>query len=115
MVRVEDDGSTTIVFGDGKTGRRLPSGARIDARYERGSGDTGNTANADSLGEALIDLWAQMADVAARHQDAVAGEAYLETAGERISLDKVTDLRRAIGERQGDICITICLRPREPR
>ena len=48
-VRTGDDGVSTIAFGDGKTGARLPSGAsNIIARYRTGLGDEGRL-KADQL------------------------------------------------------------------
>jgi predicted phage baseplate assembly protein len=42
-LRQEDDGRTTIQFGDGATGARLPTGSeQIRARYRRGLGKAGN-------------------------------------------------------------------------
>ncbi len=44
-VRQQDDGSTTLVFGDGKHGTRLPRGTdNIVARYRFGAGPDGNVA-----------------------------------------------------------------------
>ena len=42
-MRVNHDGKTTIVFGDGKQGARLPSGLEnVEATYRSGSGTAGN-------------------------------------------------------------------------
>lgn len=42
ITRVDDEGKTTIIFGDGKTGARLPAGAEnVKAKYRKGIGLTG--------------------------------------------------------------------------
>jgi len=42
-VRQQDDGRTTIQFGDGATGARLPTGSeQVRARYRKGLGKAGN-------------------------------------------------------------------------
>jgi hypothetical protein len=44
-VRIEDDGTTQVIFGDGQQGARLPSGSEnITARYRSGSGRAGEVA-----------------------------------------------------------------------
>jgi hypothetical protein len=48
-VRIEDDGTTKVIFGDGKQGARLPTGTEnITAVYRSGTGSVGEVA-ADSL------------------------------------------------------------------
>ena len=43
IVRLEDDGTTTLTFGDGVTGARLPSGQQnVTATYRTGIGPDGN-------------------------------------------------------------------------
>jgi hypothetical protein len=43
IVRYDDDGGTTVVFGDGQTGRRVPAdGSVIVGNYRAGSGTGGN-------------------------------------------------------------------------
>ena len=43
IVRLEDDGTTTVTFGDGVTGARIPSGnANVAAVYRTGIGPGGN-------------------------------------------------------------------------
>ncbi|HEV8580967.1 MAG TPA: putative baseplate assembly protein [Thermoanaerobaculia bacterium] len=43
FVRIDDGGQTTVVFGDGKRGARLPSGAEnVRAKYRSGIGKEGN-------------------------------------------------------------------------
>jgi len=49
VLKTRDDGSTEIVFGDGRSGARLPKGAGIVASY-RVSGSSGNTA-------VYLDVW----------------------------------------------------------
>jgi hypothetical protein len=35
-------GKTTVIFGDGQSGARLPAGATLEATYRTGSGNTGD-------------------------------------------------------------------------
>ena len=43
VTRTGDDGKTTVEFGDGKTGARLPTGREnVTARYRKGIGTAGN-------------------------------------------------------------------------
>ena len=43
LIRIEDDGSTTVTFGDGKNGARLPTGVEnVQAAYRTGIGAGGN-------------------------------------------------------------------------
>ena len=43
IIRIEDDGTTSVIFGDGRGGARLPSGQEnITARYRSGIGADGN-------------------------------------------------------------------------
>ncbi|MGV8986148.1 MAG: putative baseplate assembly protein [Cypionkella sp.] len=43
ILRIEEDGSSRVVFGDGTTGRRLPTGqGNVTATYRRGAGLAGN-------------------------------------------------------------------------
>jgi hypothetical protein len=111
-IRLDDDGSM-LVFGDGAHGSRLPTGARIEARYRFGGGRSGHAAD-DRAGDpaiALIDLWAEIGDLLSYYQDQVSSEAYLETARERTSIVDANDLRRAIGEQHGPFQVCLCLRP----
>ena len=49
VTRLDDDGKTTVIFGDGRTGARLPTGQEnIKARYRKGIG-LGGVLNADRL------------------------------------------------------------------
>ena len=62
VVSTTDDGMTTIKFGDGKCGRRLPKSVeRISANYRTGSGAAGNgPEEKDQAGEesiAYLDVW----------------------------------------------------------
>jgi len=42
VTRLNDEGKTTVIFGDGKTGARLPTGAEnVKAKYRRGLGVSG--------------------------------------------------------------------------
>src|SRR5262249_58929726 len=38
VVSRQDDGSATVRFGDGRHGRRPPTGARVSAAYRQGAG-----------------------------------------------------------------------------
>ncbi len=49
ITRLDDDGKTTVIFGDGRTGTRLPTGQEnIKAKYRKGIG-LGGVMNADRL------------------------------------------------------------------
>jgi hypothetical protein len=49
VTRLDDDGKTTIIFGDGKTGARLPTGQEnVKAKYRKGIGLSG-LVKADQL------------------------------------------------------------------
>jgi predicted phage baseplate assembly protein len=49
VTRTDDDGKTTVIFGDGKTGTRLPTGQQnIQAKYRKGIGLAG-LVRADQL------------------------------------------------------------------
>jgi photosystem II stability/assembly factor-like uncharacterized protein len=49
IVRIEDDGTTTVIFGDSENGARLPSGQEnVTATYRSGIGAAGNVS-AESL------------------------------------------------------------------
>ena len=113
VVRVGDDGAATLVFGDGRTGRRPPIGARVEARYRRGGGETGNAATGRSgdPSEALLDAWAQIDDLLSQYQERIASEGYLETDTERRSIADAVELRQLIRGRHGDFRVCICLRP----
>jgi hypothetical protein len=42
VTRLDDDGNTTVIFGDGRTGARLPTGENnVTAKYRRGIGSDG--------------------------------------------------------------------------
>ena len=57
-VRLEDDGATRIIFGDGRMGARLPSGTEnVVATYRSGLGPEGNV-RAGSLTRCRLALWA---------------------------------------------------------
>lgn len=45
QIRIEDDGKTSVIFGDGKQGARLPTGLEnVTAKYRSGIGKPGNVA-----------------------------------------------------------------------
>ncbi|MGB2958090.1 MAG: hypothetical protein WBG01_05220 [Bacteroidota bacterium] len=41
-IRVGEDGSTLVVFGDGQHGARIPAGSRASVTYRYGGGDSGD-------------------------------------------------------------------------
>ena len=41
-VRLDEEGSTLIIFGDGQHGARIPSGSRVSATYRSGGGQSGD-------------------------------------------------------------------------
>ncbi|MFW9978283.1 MAG: hypothetical protein ACFFEJ_09405 [Candidatus Thorarchaeota archaeon] len=111
-VQRDDDGSSRIRFGDGVTGRRLPSGAdQTSSTYRRGGGsETGNVAkqvvkelasldkqisriplasrNPESkdMGEMLVEMFSTLNNIQSFYQELVQQEAYLNTdERERIS------------------------------
>jgi hypothetical protein len=54
VVEVEHDGRARLRFGDGRYGRRPPSGARFRARYRTGQGRAGNVG-ADTIAHLISD------------------------------------------------------------
>jgi hypothetical protein len=108
VVRVDDDGAATLVFGDGTTGRRPPTGAQVEVAYRRGGGETGNIGDPSM---ALLDAWAQVADLLSQYQERIASEGYLETDTERHSIAGVGELRQLIRGRHGGFRVCVCLRP----
>ena len=53
ITRVDNDGNTTVIFGDGKTGARLPTGREnIKAKYRKGIGRCG-LVNANQLSQLI--------------------------------------------------------------
>lgn len=66
VVSTADDGTTTIKFGDGKCGRRLPTGLeRISALYRTGAGSAGKVprkkheASGGGLDLVYLDVWSR--------------------------------------------------------
>jgi hypothetical protein len=116
VIRIDDEGAATLVFGDGTTGRRPPMGARVEAMYGPGSGETGNVATGRLSDPfvALLQLWGQIGDLLSQYQEQIASEAYLETDGDRISLADSVELRQSIARhREARVCI--CFRPMSRR
>jgi hypothetical protein len=73
-----ETGASSLRFGDGTSGARLPDGTgNVTANYRSGAGDRGNQP-ADS-GMTLIEALAAAGDILADAQDRVAEEAYLST------------------------------------
>ena len=89
-----DPDAGTIRFGDGVTGAAPEAGARVESAYRSGAGGAGNAAmvqpfpidlavsgdDAD-FGIQLLEAWAAVADKLTAYQEAIAGEAYLPSAG----------------------------------
>jgi hypothetical protein len=113
VVRVDDDGAATLIFGDGTTGRRPPIGARVEATYRRGGGDPGNVAAGGSRDPsvALLDVWAQIGDLLNHYQDRIASEGYLETDTGRRLLADAAELRQVIRGGHRDFRLCVCLQP----
>ncbi len=42
VISIDEDGSTTVAFGDGIRGRRPPTGATVGVSYRYGAGSQGN-------------------------------------------------------------------------
>jgi hypothetical protein len=66
VVSIADDGTMTVKFGDGKCGRRLPTGLeRISALYRTGAGSAGNVpgkpdqASGGGLDLVYLDVWSR--------------------------------------------------------
>jgi len=113
VVRVDDHGAAALIFGDGTTGRRPPIDAQVEATYRRGGGESGNTESGRSgdPSMALLDAWAQIADLLSQYQDRIASEGYLETDAERRSIADAVELRQLIRGRHGEFRVCVCLRP----
>jgi hypothetical protein len=112
VLRIEDDGAATVTFGDGRTGRRPPSGASIGARYNGGeTGNTGDEASKNPL-RAMLDLIAEMLEVLERELEQVYADSFIETSGGRIGLVDVADLRAALADGHGELVVRMRVRPR---
>ncbi len=72
-----DTGASSVRFGDGVTGQRLPGIEDVIADYRSGSGESGSKSS--DLGVSLLEQLAQASEVLAEMQDRVADEAYLGT------------------------------------
>ncbi len=63
MVVTDSDGNTSVKFGDGVNGSRLPEGSRISAVYRTGAGSSGNvsekkdTTVAPFMDIVYLDVW----------------------------------------------------------
>ncbi|MHA1908373.1 MAG: hypothetical protein ACW98Y_13825 [Candidatus Thorarchaeota archaeon] len=101
--RQDADGMTRVSFGDGKTGRRLPSGKdNVSSRYRAGTGSSGNVSaglvtkldelhhqirripdpkhgGSKDMGVTLIEAFATMSDILSFYQDGISQEASLDT------------------------------------
>ncbi len=97
------DGTSKVQFGDGVTGRRLPSGKSIQTGYRAGGGSAGNVPKmmvekldklygkikkvpdpskhkgSRDLGRDLIEGFSIMGDLLSMYQDTIAKEAYLDS------------------------------------
>jgi hypothetical protein len=113
VIRVDDDGAATLVFGDGTTGRRPPTGAQVEATYRRSGSETRNARTGPSRDPsmALLDAWAQIADLLSLYQNRIASEGYLETDTERRSIAALGELRQMIRGRHGGFRVCVCLTP----
>ncbi|MDF1537379.1 MAG: hypothetical protein P1Q69_00530 [Candidatus Thorarchaeota archaeon] len=99
------DGSTSVRFGDSKTGSRLPSGKdNVSSQYRRGAGSSGNLSGklvekldqlnrkiekgpdlsrqqgSKDAGVAMLDYFATIADLLSLYQDAIGRESHLDTS-----------------------------------
>lgn len=98
------DGTSSVRFGDGKSGSRLPSGKdNVSSQYRRGAGSSGNISGklveklnqldrqiergpdlsrqqgSEDTGVALLDYMSTMGDLLSLYQDAVSRESHLDT------------------------------------
>ena len=79
-----DSGASSLQFGDGITGQRLPTGVGdVSGTYSSGAGESGNQGS--DLGVTLVEQFAHAADLLAELQDRLAEEGYLSTARVRTS------------------------------
>jgi hypothetical protein len=115
VLAIERDGSGVIRFGDGTTGQRPATGSSLRAAFRRGAGAAGNVWT-DDLGQdpgiALLELLSFVADELTAYQDAIAAEAYLETAGERRSVSGLVEAARTLVEDEDVTTICVCFRLR---
>jgi len=98
------DGSASVRFGDGQSGRRLSSGkGSVSSQYRHGAGSSGNISGklvakldrlnhqiekgpdlsrqqgSKDMGVALIEYFSTMGDLLSLYQDAVSRESHLDT------------------------------------
>jgi hypothetical protein len=111
VLRVANDGSATVHFGDGERGRRPPRGASIESTYRPGGGQAGHTPSKDPL-RALLDLIAEMADQVSHDLEQIYADAFIETADGRMRLDDITDLRTVISDHRVEFVVRLKRRPR---
>jgi len=116
IVRLDDEGTATVVFGDGTMGRRPSAGARVQALYERGAGVVGRAGTqAQSDLRALLEILAEMVDIIQSDLKQMYADAYIETATGHTSLMDAAHLRRTIAEGHGEINVCLRLRPESHR
>ena len=106
-VSQDDEGMTQIQFGDGQSGKRLPTGGGVAGEYRRGAGSQGNLAStrleekldqieripdpskhkeSKDMGVTLVDSMSALGDVMSIYQDSVTQEAHLSSDNqERLS------------------------------
>ena len=111
VLRVRDDGATTIHFGDGEHGRLPPPSAAIEATYRGGIGDAGHVPTRNPLAM-LLELIAEMADEISHDLDQLYAEAFIETGDGRIRLEDIPDLRTVIADHGVEFVVRLKRRPR---
>jgi hypothetical protein len=113
-IPVDDDGVAHVVFGDGKTGRRPPRGARIEAGYHTGGGDVGNLGRRVSKRSlaGLLELIAEMVDQVDSDIQQLYADLFIETSDGRTNVLDVTDLPRALAEPDAELVVRLRVRPR---
>ena len=113
VVSIERNGSGAVRFGDGTAGRRPADGSSLRAVFRQGAGAAGNvwTDGSDhDPGITLLELLSFVADELSAHQDAIAAEAYLETAGERRSVPGLVEAARMLVDDADVTTICVCFR-----
>jgi hypothetical protein len=111
LLRIADNGSATLRFGDGQHGRRPPRGASVEAAYRHGGGNTAVDPSRNPL-TALLDLIAEMADQVSHDLDQIYADAFIETAGGRTHLKDIADLRTVIADHRVEFVVRLKRRPR---
>ena len=113
VIATDDAGTATIRFGDGASGERPPDGTAIRAVFRYGSGAAGNVWtdwNEHDPGITLMEVLSFAADELSAYQDQIAGEAYLETGGDRRGPFQVADAARTLVTDTDVTTICLCFR-----